>query len=283
MFGLAGVFLLSSVFVVPGDMRPRGEPDAKADAATAWCDESLETLDDDICYAPGKVDEDQPRTLVIFLHGLVDAGTTWQHQQQKGFALYANRWGFAMIAPPGRAGLGPKRKADQIGWPTSETAREGVEDELIASWRKARETIETRTGKKFERVLVMGFSNGAYYASSLALRGKLEDVDGYGVFAGGSAFPGADRLGKATQSRKPVFVGVASKDSTAKDGASLVKLLKKLGWPHKSMSSKVGHVVAEKQLEAALVYLRNEKAKKAQPEKKPDKKPDKKKPDKKAK
>lgn len=279
MFGLAGVFLLSSVFVVPGDMRPGDEAETKPGARAAWCDESLETLDDDICYAPGKVDDEHAPTLVIFLHGLVDANTTWQHQQQKGFALYAKRWGFSMIAPPGRAGLGPKRKDDQIGWPTSETAREGVEDELIASWRKARETIEKRTGKKFERVLVMGFSNGAYYASSLALRGKLEDADGYGIFAGGSAFPGAERLGKATKTRKPVFVGLASKDSTAKDGASLVKLLKKLGWPHKSMSNKVGHVVAEQQLEAALVYLRNEKPKpeKAKAEKKPQKKPQKKK------
>lgn len=277
MLRLAGLILLSSVFVVPGGARA-GDEEAKPKPATAWCDESLETLDDDICYEPGKIDEDRPPTLVIFLHGLVDANTTWQHQQQKGFALYAKRWGFAMIAPAGRAGIGPKRRDDQIGWPTSETAREGVEDDLIASWRRARETIEKRTGKKFERVFVMGFSNGAYYATSLALRGKLDDVDGYAVFAGGSAFPGAERLAKATKARKPVFVGVASKDSTAKDATSLVKLLKKLGWPHKSISNKVGHVVAEQQLEAAVAYLRNDKpnAGKAKPEKKPEKKPKKK-------
>jgi predicted esterase len=254
---------LGLALAMPAGARAEDEP---APEPKAWCDASLEALDADVCYEPGTEREGEKRTLVIFLHGLVDANTGWQHQQQKGMALAAKRWGFAMIAPPGRAGLGPKRRDDQIGWPTSETAREGVEDEMIASWRKARETIEARSGKKFERVLVMGFSNGAYYASSLALRGKLDDVDGYAVFAGGSAFPGAERLGKATKTRKPVFVGIASKDSTAKDGASLAKLLKKLAWPHKSVSNKVGHLVADAQLEKAIAYLRGPEAKpKAKP------------------
>jgi predicted esterase len=242
-----------------------------------WCHESLETLEDEVCYEPGaQPEEEGKRTLVVFLHGLVDGGTDWQHQQQRGMALAAKRLKFSMIAPRGRSGLGGKRRDDQIGWPTSETAREAMEDEVIAEWMKAKETIETREGKKFDRVFVMGFSNGAYYASSLALRGKL-DVDGYAVFAGGSAFPGAERLGKATKNKKPVFVGVATKDSTAKDGQGLVKLLKKLKWPHASSSKKVGHVVADTQLESAVAFLRGDSKKpKATATKSTKKKPKKK-------
>ncbi len=228
--------------------------------ASNWCDESLETLENDVCYSPGAQPEgDGKRTLVVFLHGLVDGGTTWQHQQQKGMALAAKRLKFALIAPRGRTHLGGKRKDDQIGWPTAEAARAEMEDDLVAEWKAAREAIEARDKKTFDRVYVMGFSNGAYYASSLALRGKLDDVDGYAVFAGGSAFPGAERLAKATKNRKPLYVGVATKDSTAKDGASLVKLLKKLKWPHASSSKKVGHVVADSQLEGAMAFLRGDK------------------------
>ncbi len=224
----------------------------------AWCHESLETLEGDVCYEPGAQPEGEgKRTLVIFLHGLVDGGTDWQHQQQRGMALAAKRLKFSLIAPKGRSGLGGKRKDDQIGWPTSETARESMEDEVVAEWMKAKETLEAREGKKFDHVFVMGFSNGAYYAGSLAVRGRL-DVDGYAVFAGGSAFPGADRLAKATKNRKPVFVGVATKDSTAKDGLGLVKLLKKLKWPHASSSKPVGHLVADEQLESAMTFLRGD-------------------------
>ena len=232
-------------------------PDARADEG-AWCHDSLETLEGDVCYEPGaQPDEDGKRTLVIFLHGLVDGGTDWQHQQQRGMALAAKRLKFALLAPKGRTGLGGKRKDDQVGWPTSESAREIMEDDLVGTWTKARETIEARDGKTFDHVFVMGFSNGAYYASSLALRGRLE-VDGYAVFAGGSAFPGAERLAKSTKNRRPVFVGVATKDSTAKDGKGLVKLLKKLKWPHASSSKAVGHVVADSHLEAAMSFLRGD-------------------------
>ena len=248
----AAAFVFACLFAALAPSRAWADGDG-------WCDETLETLENDVCYTPGAQPEgDGKRTLVIFLHGLVDGGTTWQHQQQKGMALAAKRLKFAMIAPRGRTGLGGKRKDDQIGWPTAEAARVEMEDALIEEWKIARRAIEARDQKPFDRVYVMGFSNGAYYASALALRGKLE-VDGYAVFAGGSAFPGAERLAKATKNRKPLFVGVATKDSTAKDGASLVKLLKKLKWPHASSSKKVGHVVADTQLEGAMTFLRGDK------------------------
>ncbi len=240
------------------------------DTAAPWCAEELETLEADVCYEPGTPAKDGKRTLVVFLHGLVDEGSGWQHNQQRGMARAAKKWGFAMIAPRGRPGLGPKRRADQIGWPTAESARESVEGEVLAEWQAARKSLEARSEAPFDRVWVMGFSNGAYYASSLALRGKL-DVDGYAVFAGGSAFPGAERLARATKSRRPVFVGVAAKDSTGKDGASLVKLLKRLGWPHKGSTRNVGHTVADAHLEAAIEFLAGEPVKKDKKDKKNEK------------
>ena len=52
----------------------------------------------------------------------------------------------------------------------------------------------------------MGFSSGAYFVSSLALRNKLS-VDGYAVFAGGTGFGTKTAEGE----KPPVFVGVCAK------------------------------------------------------------------------
>ena len=122
---------------------------------------------------------------------------------------------------------------------------------------------DRREGAPFDEVFVMGFSNGAYYASSLALRGRLE-VDGYGVFAGGSAPKGTVSASKGTKTRKPLFLAIASKDETAKKGRELAKALKELKWPHRVASAPVGHVVADSQLEQGLAYLRGRAEKAAQ-------------------
>lgn len=233
---------------------PASEAPTPVAAASPWCPPELETLPGDVCYlaAPRAASR---RTLVIFLHGLLDDGGTHQHALYRGVARAAKKHGFALLAPRGENGVGPGRKASQVGWPTAEEARRSTEDRIVDTWSAARAAIEAHDGAPFDEVFVFGFSNGAYYASSLALRGRLE-VDGYAVFAGGSAPKGMDRVAKGTKRRVPVFVGIAAKDATAKDARGLAKLLGKLGWPHESASRPVRHVVADAHLERALAYLR---------------------------
>lgn len=226
-----------------------------------WCAADLERLDHDVCYAKGPPSADGRRTLVIFLHGLTDVGSGWQRTMQKGMAAYGKRFHFDLIAPKGRVGVGPGKRANQYAWPASSEGQRTIEDEVVAEWMGAKSTLEARDGA-YDEVFVMGFSNGAYYSSSLALRGKLA-VDGYAVFAGGSAPKGSETRAKAVKARVPVFVGIASKDETAKKGKELAKLLADLKWPHKTNTKPVGHVVADEQIEAALSYLRKEKAKPA--------------------
>lgn len=223
-------------------------------APDPWCPAGVETLPGEICYVPAPA-KAQRRTLVIFLHGLTDVGSGWQHAMVRGMAQGGQRWGYAVLAPKGRVGIGPGRKASQIAWPTAEAARAQHEDALLASWQAARKLVEAREGQPFDEVFVMGFSNGAYYGSSLALRGRL-DVDGYAVFAGGSAPEGSERAARGVKNRRPVFVGIASRDGTAKKGRELAAALKRLGWPHEASTRPVGHVVADVQLERALGWLR---------------------------
>ena len=53
-----------------------------------------------------------------------------------------------------------------------------------------------------------------------------------------------------------VFIGVASKDETAKKARELDRTLRQAGWPHLASEKKVGHVVSDDHLVQALRYLR---------------------------
>jgi predicted esterase len=233
-----------------------------------WCLPELVTLEGDVCWAAAPAaaaapappnatggaaaPRASPRTLVIFLHGLLDDGAQWQLPLQRGMLAMAKHHGFALLAPRGLNGVGPGRLPQQIAWPAREDVR-GQEEALLAKIMRARREAETREGAPYDHVFVFGFSNGAYYASSLALRGRLQDVDGYAVFAGGSAKSPPAAAGAA---RKPLFVGVASADrTTVQRSRELVKALKRSGWPHRAMEAKVGHTVADAHVRAALAWL----------------------------
>jgi predicted esterase len=235
-------------------------------AAAGWCLPELVTLEGDVCWAPAPTPAATTpaavapsaatpmprRTLVIFLHGLLDDGAQWQLPLQRGMLAMAKHHGFALLAPRGLNGVGPGRLPRQIAWPAREDVRD-QEEALLAKIMRARREAEAREGARYDEVFVFGFSNGAYYASSLALRGRLSDVDGYGVFAGGSAKSPPSASGAA---RKPIFVGVASADrTTVQRSRELVRALARSGWPHRAMEAKVGHTVADAHVRAALAWL----------------------------
>ncbi len=227
----------------------RAEPAPEEGAEVPWCAPELETLPGEVCFHAGKARDDR-RTAVIFLHGLVQRGADWQHAQQRGIVRGAQRLGFAVFAPRGR----PRqtKTVEMVAWPTSGAAQRAHEAEIVAEWKAAIDVVEKRDGKPFDEVFVVGFSNGAYYGASLALRGAAP-VDGYAVFAGGA---GAGPPSAAE--RAPVFVGIAGKDATAADSRALVRTLKKHGWPHRAEARAVGHMIADRHLDSGIAYLREQ-------------------------
>jgi predicted esterase len=229
-----------------------------APEAPEWCAPELETLSPGVCFfAPSdlaRTDAHEADTLVLFLHSLVGSSSDWQWEQQRVIATAGRKFHFSALMPRGRRGLGPGRAPDVWAWPTAPRAQEQVEDELIAEWTEARERLEARRGKRFERLLVFGFSNGAYYASSLALRGRLP-ADGYGVFAGGSGGKYGAFVGSKTTQRAPIFVGYGTKDPAHKDMQGLATTLKQLGWRHRVKVERVGHIVTNAQLAGAFRFL----------------------------
>jgi len=227
--------------------------DAKT-SPPAWCAPELETLANDVCYfeptlPPGRT------TLVLFLHGLIKPESTWQWSQQRGIVRGAKQHGFGVLMPRGRRGVGPGGMAS-VAWPLSAAGREAVEQSLVDEWVQARKTIEARRGKPFDELLVVGFSNGAYYASSLALRERL-DADGYALFAGGSSLAELRKAGDSAKRRPPIFVAIAMDDPTSsRDSQGFAALLTTLHWPHKVHASAVGHAVADRALDRAMEYFR---------------------------
>lgn len=228
---------------------------AVAAPAAPWCAGDLEALPGDVCaYVPEKEGKG-PRTLIIFLHGVIQPGTTWQWAQQRGAARAAARHGFTMIAPRGRRGIGPKGMEDWWTWPTAAAAQKAHEDALIDAWGAARALLEKRAGKAFERVWVFGFSNGAYYATSLAMRDRFP-ADGYAVFAGGSGAAYLRQAGARAKRRAPVYVGWGHKDRDRRDQEKLARMLRDLRWPSKARGRKgVGHAMTDAQVDEAVAFL----------------------------
>ena len=231
----------------------------EAAAAARWCAPELASLPGEVCaFLPAK-EAPGPRVLVIFLHGVVQPDSGWQWAQQRGAARAGARHGVAVMMPRGRRGIGPKTTSNTMEdwwcWPTASAAQAAHEDALLAEWDAARAELERRAGGRFERVLVFGFSNGAYYATSLAMRGRLP-VDGYAAFAGGSGARYLQRAGAQAKLRAPVFVGWGGKDPAHQDQVALAKMLRKLKWPSRALGKpRAGHAMTDDQVDQAFAFL----------------------------
>jgi predicted esterase len=244
---------------------PRGsgaDPGKAPKTPPVWCAPELEALASDVCWFEGPAPGGD-RTVVLFLHGLIKPDSTWQWSQQRALVRQAKRYGFSVLAPRGRRGVGPGGMGS-VAWPSA-ASQASVEPELLEEWKVARKAIEARRGKPFQETFMLGYSNGAYYASSLALRERL-DVDGYALIAGGSSTPELRKAAKTAKVRVPIWVGIAMGDKTsATDSRTFGALLQGGGWPHKIHASSAGHEVGDRQVERALEYLRGAVKRPAKP------------------
>ncbi len=220
----------------------------------SFCAPELQALDGGACFFAAKSAEAKtPRTLVLFLHSLVPERGRFQWEQQRTMARVASRFGMSVLMPRGRLGIGPGRAPDVWAWPTSHAAEQSVEPEILAEWDRLRAEISGASGP-FERVFVTGFSNGAYYATSLAVRARI-DADGYAVFAGGSGSRWIAARARQAPRQTPLFIGYGTRDAARHDARALGRLLGRLKWPYRMRSANVGHTVTNDLLDQAFEYL----------------------------
>jgi predicted esterase len=230
-------------------------PPPANDAERRWCAPELQMLANDICAYVPDVPTSGPRTLIIHLHGVIQPDTTSQWNQQRAAARVGTSYGFTVIMPHGRRGIGPTSLEHWWAWPTSIDTRAKFEKALIAEWLGAKAELEKKSGLGFERTYIFGFSNGAYYATSLAMRGVIS-VDGYALFAGGSGAPYHEYEGRKTKNRVPIAVAYGFADPSHEKQEDLVKLLGRLRWPSISLGhARTGHAMTDMQVAEALGYL----------------------------
>jgi predicted esterase len=246
----AAALILSTAIAGDADAAPTNNKSKihrspKPSGPLAWCAEELETLPNGLCHIEGG-QKDGRRTLVVFLHGMIARDVDWQWLQERALTRQAKQNKFDAVFA--RAPLGPGGYV----WPGSISAQETSEQELIDGWRSARKFLESRSGKPYDEVFLMGFSSGAYFVSALALRGRV-DFDGYAVFAGGAGGQAAPNV----ETKAPVYVGVCADDrQTANHSRSFGGVLAARGWPHRVDEQHVGHMFADVHVGHAVTYLR---------------------------
>ena len=224
-----------------------GRASASAPAADLpWCGPEVTELSDHVCVFDGGPASAGRRTLVIYLHGSLAATPGFQYVQQRMMAREARQRRFTVLLPTAPA------TAAGYWWPAGEALRQ-KEPAILEGIRRAREELATRLGARFDETFVVGFSSGAYYGSSLAVRSAL-DVDGYVVLAGGSSWM---RPSDPSARRAPVFIGVSAADAqTAEHSRAFAGTLAALRWPYRVEERDVGHMVDDAFLAHGLAYIR---------------------------
>jgi predicted esterase len=223
--------------------------------APRWCAPELQVLSNDVCAFVPDVPSTGPRTLIIHLHGVIQPDTTAQWAQQRAAAKVGASYGFTVIMPQGRKGIGPTSMEHWWAWPTSIDNRSKYEKTLIEEWLTAKYELEKKGGAFFDRTYIFGFSNGAYYATSLAMRGRIS-VDGYALFAGGSGAAYHEWEARKTKNRVPIAVAWGAADPSHDKQEDLVKLLTRMRWPSIALGHlRTGHAMTEMQVAEALGYL----------------------------
>ena len=239
--------LLAAMLLAPTTSAAKESNGKPLQGPQPWCAPEIEALPGDACYLNGASRLAPRRTLVIFLHGAIAKNTTWSWNHERMLQRVATATNIEMIVP-----RSPETNVGFV-WPGSQKAQAEVEQQLIDGWMTAKATLEKRDGRPFDEVFVMGFSSGAYFASSLAMRGRM-DVDGYAVFAGGQPMSAPP---SPVVRRAPVFVGVCADDpTTASPSRAFAGSLLTAGIPRQVNVQHVGHGLDSVHFNSALAYLR---------------------------
>lgn len=222
-----------------------------ADAGSGWCLEGFSDLGDGNCYlVPETVRE--PKSLLVYLHGVIAPYGDTQRIVQGIVANNARSRGYVAYMPRGRRGLGPPPTQDWWSWPTTSENHRRHAATMVSQWGDAKRSLEQLTGGPFLRTYLAGSSNGAFFATVLALNGEFE-ADGYGAMSGGS------RAGRSIQrirarNRAPFYVGYGIHDDLKPHPISLGELLEQAGWPHRVSVHPTGHGAREVYLDEAFDF-----------------------------
>jgi len=245
-----GVLAVTAVFVLRG--RPHGERSTAAseppDAALIdWCASGLEPIAGGGCFALGR-EANKPRALLVYLHGRYSPEMVGEEQERQArVARLATARGYSVLALRGTQGeCSDAQLATWWCWPSNErNATDGAA--FVARWATALGEAERRA-RPTRRVL-LGFSNGGYFASLIASRALLP-FDAVTVAHGGPVSPMTP-----VGARPPVLLIDADDDPSSPELLHLDSDLTREAWPHAMIVREGGHALPEWDVEMSLTFF----------------------------
>ncbi|WP_437786917.1 alpha/beta hydrolase [Sorangium sp. So ce1097] len=197
---------------------------------TDWCSAGWTGLDEHTCF---HVPETAARGAPILhvLHGVM-APDALPVRLQAIAAEAAAALGVVAVFPRGRPGLCTWDPSVETSfcWPTRRETVDAAAPALIAAWMSAEALLGRILGQTFGGRHVMGFSNGGYFASYVALEGLVE-VDGAGLVGAGRMVIEEHLF---SQERPPIYIAVGDQElaSTIASAENLADVLTQHGWEH---------------------------------------------------
>jgi predicted esterase len=211
-----------------------------------WCAPGYEPLGAGCLALPASRGPSQP--LLVYLHGRYARGETHEEvDRQRRLGARAVARGVPVLALRGRLGgcQGPEL-AGWYCWPSNE--RTAVEAGGVVDGWKGTMVEAERRAHTHGRV-VLGFSNGGYFAALLATRG-LFDADAFVIAHGGPVEPV-----RAARSTPPLLLLSADDDVAQDDMLALDTELTRERWPHDSYARGGTHGLADEDIDAALAFF----------------------------
>jgi predicted esterase len=196
---------------------------------TPWCSDGWTGLDSDTCfYVPQTPVEG---ALLIYLHGMMPPDASAASQQAL-VAAASDELGFVALFPKGKPGLcsWDPSVEDWLCWPTSRANVDAHAGAIIDSWHEQVSLLAAITGQVLDTRYLLGFSNGGYFASFIALE-ELWPHDGAALAGAGRSYIDAGSFGVA---RPPIFIAVGEQESAKviASAQNLADVLQQEAWPH---------------------------------------------------
>jgi len=212
----------------------------------SWCADGLEAIDGDACFAAPS-DATLPVTLIVYLHGRY-ADASEELDRQGRLARLATARGFALLALHGTRGecTSPAYR-DFFCWPSNE---HNAADAPAFVARFATPVARARGRLGPGPNVLLGFSNGGYFAALIATR-ALAPFEAVAVAHGGPVEPiAAPDAGAAT----PMLL-ITSDDAADPEMRKLDGDLALAGWPHTIVAREGGHSLPDWDMDVAVTFF----------------------------
>lgn len=246
---MAGVVLRGRAW---RDSLPRGETTMPDPAAIVeWCAEGLVAIAGGGCFAPPRPTsgaEPAPPTLLVYLHGrYAPESAAEELERQARVARHGTARGYAVLALRGMQGqCTDPLLATWWCWPSNErNAADGRA--FVARWKNALDEAERRAGNG--RRVLLGFSNGGYFAALIASR-ALVPFDAVAIAHAGPVEP-MHPVGKTP----PMFLVDADDDPSSPEILRLDGDLTRESWPHAMVIREGGHALPDWDVEMCLTFF----------------------------